>query len=48
MRKREPEQSEAGEAPSEQVRVTPGLIVLGIVAVLLGVFSALVMSATAL
>jgi len=40
--------AEVEEGGDERVQLTPGLVVMGIVAVALGIFSALVMSARAL
>jgi len=39
---------EADQANDERVQVTPGLVIMGVVAVALGIFSALVMSARSL
>jgi hypothetical protein len=44
----EPAPAERSETDDERVPLSPGLVILAIVAILLGVFSALVMSASAL
>jgi len=43
-----PDPAERREADDGRVPLSPGLVILGIVAILLGVFAALVMSASAL
>lgn len=40
--------AEAGQEEEERIPLTPGLVILGILAVALGVFAGLVMSAQAL
>jgi hypothetical protein len=42
----EPSNGRDDESDDEPIRITPGLVVLGLLAIALGVFSALIMSAS--